>query len=134
MKVKASVLWETGDNWSPHEVELDPPKAGEVLVRVAYAGLCHSDEHSRRRVAGRKPLIGGHEAAGIVVEVGDGVEDLLPGDHVVFSFLPTCRPAAPAVGVSAVSRTCATSGPRSPPGRCPTARSASTAGARTSAG
>jgi NDMA-dependent alcohol dehydrogenase len=91
MHVRASVLWEFGDNWETHDVELDPPRAGEVLVRVAYAGLCHSDEHARRNPAGRKPLIGGHEASGVVEEVGEGVEDLAPGDHVVFSFLPTCR-------------------------------------------
>jgi NDMA-dependent alcohol dehydrogenase len=91
MQVRASVLWQYGDNWAPYDVELDPPKAGEVLVRVAYAGLCHSDEHTRRNPGGRKPIIGGHEASGIVEEVGAGVEDIVPGDHVVFSFMPTCR-------------------------------------------
>jgi NDMA-dependent alcohol dehydrogenase len=91
MQVRASVLWQYGDNWAPFDVELDPPKAGEVLVRVAYAGLCHSDEHTRRNPQGRKPIIGGHEASGVVERVGEGVEDLEPGDHVVFSFMPTCR-------------------------------------------
>jgi NDMA-dependent alcohol dehydrogenase len=91
VQVRASVLWEYGDNWAPYDVELDPPRAGEVLVRIAYAGLCHSDEHTRRNPAGRKPIIGGHEASGVVEQVGDGVEDLVVGDHVVFSFMPTCR-------------------------------------------
>lgn len=91
MKVNAAVLWQDGDNWQTYELDLDEPRAGEVLVRVAYAGLCHSDEHTRRRSHGRKPIVGGHEASGIVERVGAGVGDLVPGDHIVFSFLPTCR-------------------------------------------
>jgi NDMA-dependent alcohol dehydrogenase len=91
LQVRASVLWEAGDNWETFDVELDAPKAGELLVRVAYAGLCHSDEHNRRGGHGRKPMIGGHEASGVVEQVGEGVDDLEPGDHVVFSFMPTCR-------------------------------------------
>lgn len=91
MKVKASVLWDSNSSWAVSEVELDEPRAGEVLVEVAYAGLCHSDEHSRRGSQTRFPMIGGHEASGIVKSVGEGVDDLEPGDHVVFSFMPTCR-------------------------------------------
>jgi S-(hydroxymethyl)glutathione dehydrogenase / alcohol dehydrogenase len=75
------------------EVELDPPKAHEVLVRVAAAGVCHSDV----RLAdgelgdGRWPMVLGHEGAGVVEEVGPGVDQLAPGDHVAFSFVPACR-------------------------------------------
>ena len=76
---------------SIEEVELDGPKEGEVLVQVAGAGLCHSDlsviNGSRPRPV---PMVMGHEAAGIVRDVGLGVKDLKPDDHVVFSFVPCC--------------------------------------------
>tara|TARA_B100000029_G_C17577174_1_gene958532 strand:+ start:1276 stop:2379 length:1104 start_codon:yes stop_codon:yes gene_type:complete len=76
---------------SIEEVELDGPKEGEVLVQVAGSGLCHSDlsviNGSRPRPV---PMVMGHEAAGIVRDVGPGVKDLDPGDHVVFSFVPCC--------------------------------------------
>jgi alcohol dehydrogenase len=77
-------------------VELDPPGPGEVLVRVAAAGLCHSDlsviEGNRPRPL---PIVLGHEAAGVVAEVGAGVEDLRPGDHVVCVFVPSCGHCLP---------------------------------------
>lgn len=73
------------------ELELERPGPGEVLVEVAAAGLCHSDlsviDGSRPRVM---PMVLGHEAGGIVREVAAGVEDLKPGDHVIFSFVPLC--------------------------------------------
>ncbi|MGE0304235.1 MAG: NDMA-dependent alcohol dehydrogenase [Acidimicrobiia bacterium] len=91
MKTKAAVLWEVNAPWSIEEIELDPPKRGEVLVKIAASGLCHSDEHV---VTGDMPLplpiIGGHEGAGVVEEVGEGVSWLAPGDHVVFGFIPSC--------------------------------------------
>jgi NDMA-dependent alcohol dehydrogenase len=91
MKTKAAVLWEVGKDWSVEEIELDPPKQGEVLVKLAASGLCHSDEHL---VTGDLPfvlpIIGGHEGAGVVQEVGEGVTWLKPGDHVVFGFIPSC--------------------------------------------
>ncbi len=91
MKTKAAILWETGNDWSVEEIELDPPKAGEVLVKMAASGMCHSDEHV---VTGdlpfALPIIGGHEGAGVVMEVGPGVSWLAPGDHVVFGFIPAC--------------------------------------------
>ena len=68
-----------------------PRAAGEVLVKLAASGLCHSDEHL---VTGdlpfELPIIGGHEGAGVVEEVGEGVSWLAPGDHVVFGFIPSC--------------------------------------------
>lgn len=74
MKTKAAVLWELGAPWSIEEIELDAPKAGEVLVEMKASGMCHSDEHL---VTGdlpfALPIIGGHEGAGIVREVGEGV-------------------------------------------------------------
>ena len=91
MKTKAAVLWEVNAPWSVEEIELDPPGPGEVLVKLAASGMCHSDEHL---VTGdlpfALPIIGGHEGAGIVQEVGAGVSWLQPGDHVVFGFIPSC--------------------------------------------
>jgi len=91
MKTRAAVLRDLGKDWEIIELELDPPKEGEVLVRFAAAGLCHSDDHLRTGdIPVRYPIVGGHEGAGVVEEVGGGVSRLKPGDHVVCSFLPTC--------------------------------------------
>lgn len=92
MKTNAAVLWGLNEKWSVEEVDLDGPKEGEVLVAFEATGLCHSDHHVvTGDLAGvRLPLIGGHEGAGIVAEVGAGVRDLKVGDHVVSSFLPAC--------------------------------------------
>jgi NDMA-dependent alcohol dehydrogenase len=84
------------------DVILDPPKQGEVLVKVAASGLCHSDEHLvtgditappeivEQTGATTLPVIGGHEGAGEVVEIGPGVTALKPGDPVALSFIPAC--------------------------------------------
>jgi alcohol dehydrogenase (nicotinoprotein) len=91
MKTKAAVLRELGRDWEITELDLDPPKAGEVLVRWIAAGLCHSDEHLRTGdIPVRYPIVGGHEGAGIIEETGAGVTRLKPGDHIVCSFLPVC--------------------------------------------
>ena len=94
MKTRAAVLRELNQPWSVEEIELDPPKRGEVLVKMSASGLCHSDEHAYDgHIAGLvpgPPMIGGHEGSGIVQEVGEGVADLEPGDHVVFGFIPAC--------------------------------------------
>ena len=91
MKTKAAILWEVNAPWSVEEIELDAPKAGEVLVKISASGMCHSDEHL---VTGdlpfELPIIGGHEGAGVVQQVGPGVSWLQPGDHVVFGFIPSC--------------------------------------------
>ncbi len=88
---RAAVLWEIGAEWKIEEVTLDDPRAGDVLVKMAYAGMCHSDEHA---VTGDLPLglpvIGGHEGSGIVEAVGPGVSSVAPGDHVSMSFIPSC--------------------------------------------
>jgi S-(hydroxymethyl)glutathione dehydrogenase/alcohol dehydrogenase len=88
---EAAILWEPGGEWVVEPIELDPPKEGEVLVKLGASGMCHSDEHL---VTGDfpapVPVIGGHEGAGVVEEVGPGVTDLKPGDHVVFGFIPAC--------------------------------------------
>jgi S-(hydroxymethyl)glutathione dehydrogenase/alcohol dehydrogenase len=102
MKMKAAILWEPQADWKVEEVDLDPPKAGEVLLKLVGSGLCHSDEHlltgdmlmdpavAEELGVQQFPLIGGHEGAGEVVEVGPGVTSLAPGDHVVLGFIPSC--------------------------------------------
>ena len=92
MKTNAAVLWELDKPWSVEEIDLDGPKEGEVLVAFEATGLCHSDHHVQTGdLAGvTLPIIGGHEGAGVVQEVGPGVKDLAVGDHVVASFLPAC--------------------------------------------
>jgi len=65
MKTKAAVLREVGKDWEIIELDLDPPKAGEVLVRYVASGLCHSDDHLRTGdIPVRYPIVGGHEGAG----------------------------------------------------------------------
>ena len=102
MQSRAAILWEPQTKWSVEDITLDPPRAGEVLVKLAASGLCHSDEHlvtgdmvmdpAIAELLGLQqfPVIGGHEGAGEVVEVGPGVTQLAPGDHVVLSFIPAC--------------------------------------------
>ncbi len=103
MKSRAAILHDVGGPWSVEEFQLDPPRAGEVLVEMAAAGLCHSDDHILKgdmsapnevlRSLGLPtmfPTVGGHEGSGVVREVGDGVSDLEPGDHVVTSFVAVC--------------------------------------------
>jgi NDMA-dependent alcohol dehydrogenase len=91
VQTEAAILWEPGAPWSVEQIELDPPKAGEVLVELVASGMCHSDDHAvTGDLPAITPLIGGHEGAGIVREVGGGVTSVAPGDHVVFSFVPAC--------------------------------------------
>ncbi|KMO68523.1 alcohol dehydrogenase catalytic domain-containing protein [Mycolicibacterium chlorophenolicum] len=73
------------------DVDLDGPKAGEVRVRIAAAGVCHSDLHVKRgEWDAPAPLVMGHEGSGVVTELGDGVTTLAVGDHVVLSWVPPC--------------------------------------------
>jgi NDMA-dependent alcohol dehydrogenase len=91
MKTKAAVLWGLNEKWQIEDVELDPPKDSEVLVKLTASGLCHSDEHL---VTGDIPMpfpvVGGHEGAGTVVGTGAMVTHVSEGDSVVLSFLPSC--------------------------------------------
>ena len=99
MKIRAAVLREAGmprpyaesRPLSVETVELAPPGEGEVLVRIAAAGLCHSDlSVIDGAVPMPMPMVPGHEAAGVVAEAGPGVADLEPGDHVVMVFVASC--------------------------------------------
>ena len=91
MKMKAAVLFDVNQDMSIEEVEIDPPKSGEVLLKIAYAGVCHSDlSVARGRGGTNLPVILGHEASAIVQEIGPGVSRVKPGDHVVLSWFPSC--------------------------------------------
>ncbi len=97
MKTKAALLWEPGRDWEIGEIDLGDPVAGEVQVRLAASGLCHSDEHLRTgaNVVPTYPVVGGHEGAGVVTKVGPGVTSLEEGDHVILAFIPACGKCRP---------------------------------------
>jgi len=91
MKVKAAVLFKPDSAFEIHDLELQPPKAGEVLVRIAVAGVCHSDWHLVTGATKHPmPVVAGHEGAGVVEAVGEGVKRVRAGNHVVLSWTPDC--------------------------------------------
>jgi alcohol dehydrogenase (nicotinoprotein) len=91
MRTRAAVIREPGEPWELTELELDEPRRGEVLIKFAASGMCHSDEHLRTGGAvGRLPLVGGHEGAGVVEAVGEGVTRVSPGDRVGVAALTGC--------------------------------------------
>jgi S-(hydroxymethyl)glutathione dehydrogenase/alcohol dehydrogenase len=108
MKCKGAILRGIGGDWEVEEITLDSPREGEVLVKMAVAGVCHSDNHYTtgdgifspqlaamvEAMGGTTPeyfpLLGGHEGAGVVEEVGPGVRSVRPGDPIATSFIPAC--------------------------------------------
>lgn len=108
MKCQGAVMRGVGHDWDVTEITLDPPRDGEVLVKMAFAGICHSDDHfstgdmvpgpdmvAMMEAAGQStpdyfPALGGHEGAGVVEAVGPGVRSVQPGDHVGLSFIAAC--------------------------------------------
>ncbi|HVW79919.1 MAG TPA: NDMA-dependent alcohol dehydrogenase [Mycobacteriales bacterium] len=102
MDARAAVLWDTHQPWQIEDITLDDPGPNEVVVELVASGLCHSDEHlvtgdmkmpkEMNELLGfpQYPIIGGHEGAGTVIEVGKNVQSVKPGDSVVFSFIPSC--------------------------------------------
>lgn len=87
MKIKAAVVYEQGKPFVLEELELDDPKAGEILVKVAACGVCHTDEGAQHQaIPVPLPIVLGHEGAGIVEKVGPGVTEFQVGDRVGFSF------------------------------------------------
>ncbi|MCX7912538.1 MAG: Zn-dependent alcohol dehydrogenase [Dehalococcoidales bacterium] len=90
-KMKAAVCYEAGKPLVIEEVEIDPPKKGEVKVKLAATAICHSDIHVfKGEIPWQIPCIGGHESAGYVAEVGEGVTGFREGDPVVVSLLVSC--------------------------------------------
>ena len=131
MKCRAAVIRGVGQAWEIREIDLDPPRSGEVLVRMAVAGICHSDDHlftgdvvptpevlaaSGQPAPDWFPLLGGHEGAGVVEEVGPGVTAVRPGTTSRSRSSPR---AAVAGFVSTVRATSAISAPAYSSGRCP---------------
>jgi Zn-dependent alcohol dehydrogenase len=96
VRIRAAVLREYCTPLDVCELALEPPRPGEVLVRVAAAGVCHSDLHlaSGHLGEGRHPIVLGHEGAGVVEAVGEGVTHVAAGDPVAFCFVPSCGACA----------------------------------------
>ena len=93
MKTRAAVAFQAGKPLEIVEVDLEGPKAGEVLVEIKATGICHTDDFtlSGADPEGLFPAILGHEGAGVVLEVGPGVTSVKPGDHVIPLYTPECR-------------------------------------------
>ena len=93
MKTRAAVAYRAGQPLVVETVDLDGPRAGEVLVEIRASGVCHTDEFTRSGAdpEGLFPVIFGHEGAGVVVDVGPGVTSLRKGDHVIPLYTPECR-------------------------------------------
>jgi len=91
MRCTAAVLYDVNKPYAVETVELDPPKRGEVLVKIAAAGVCRSDMHFQKGEAIiALPAVLGHEGSGTVEKVGEGVSMVKPGDRVILSFVPNC--------------------------------------------
>ncbi len=93
MRMRAAVLEEFGQPLVVQELDLEEPKTGEVLVRLVACGVCHTDMYTASGVdpSGYAPTVLGHEGAGVVEAIGEGVDSLAVGDHVVTLFSPQCR-------------------------------------------
>jgi len=93
MRIRAAVLEEFGAPLQVQEVDLAEQKAGEVLVRLVACGVCHTDLYTASGAdpSGYAPTVLGHEGAGVVEKVGEGVSSVRTGDHVVTLFSPQCR-------------------------------------------
>ena len=145
MKTHAAILYGRRRDWQIEEIDLDPPKEQEVLVKWAAAGLCHSDQHLRSNDIGAGaeqaevpevpeprlfPMVGGHEGGGVVLEVGPGVRTFEPGDHVAASFFPICGRCR--MCITGHSNLCDLGAATFAPARSPTAPPATTSTARIS--
>ncbi len=93
MKMKAAICWEPKAPFEVEEIDLEGPKRGECLVRLAASGVCHTDAFtmSGEDPEGLFPVVLGHEGAGVVEEVGPGVSSVAVGDHVIPLYIPECR-------------------------------------------
>jgi len=93
IKCQAAVAWEPKQPLSIEEIEVDPPKAHEVRIKILATGVCHTDAYtlSGEDSEGVFPVILGHEGAGVVESIGEGVTDFVPGDHVIPLYIPQCK-------------------------------------------
>ncbi|KAH7888021.1 chaperonin 10-like protein [Phlebopus sp. FC_14] len=93
IKCKAAICWGAGEPLKIEDVEVAPPRAHEVRIKILYTGICHTDEYTRsgKDPEGLFPVILGHEGGGIVESVGEGVTSVAPGDHVVPLYTAECR-------------------------------------------
>jgi Zn-dependent alcohol dehydrogenase len=103
MRTRGAVIAKAPGTYETIDIELDEPRQGELLVKMAASGLCHSDDHIATGdiPVAMYPFCGGHEGAGVVEKVGPNTGGFETGDHVVFSFLPgcgRCRRTRPATG------------------------------------
>ena len=96
MKTKGALLWELNSPFRVDEIEVGDPVTDELQIRLHAAGMCHSDYHL---VNGNTPIalpaLGGHEGAGVVTKVGNGVTHVQEGDHVILAFIPSCGHCQP---------------------------------------
>src|SRR5687767_11080238 len=91
MKIRAALLTAPNTPFRIETLDLEAPRAGEVLVKIAAVGVCHSDWHVASGATKHPmPVVAGHEGAGVIDSVGDGVSGVAPGDHVVLSWAPAC--------------------------------------------
>ncbi|XP_042326677.1 alcohol dehydrogenase 1B-like [Sceloporus undulatus] len=98
IKCKAAVVWEPKKPFSIVEIEVAPPKAHEVRIKILASGICRSDDHILSgAITVKFPIILGHEAAGVVESVGEGVTSVKPGDKVIPLFLPQCGKCSPCI-------------------------------------
>lgn len=94
IKCKAAIAWGPGQPLTVEEIEVAPPKKGEVRIKISATGVCHTDSYtlSGRDPEGKNwPIIFGHEGTGVVESVGEGVTSVQPGDHVIPLYIPECR-------------------------------------------
>lgn len=93
IKCRAAVAWEAAKPLSFEEIEVDPPRAGEVRIKITATAVCHTDAYTLSGIdpEGLFPTVLGHEGAGIVESVGQGVTSVKPGDHVIPLYIPQCR-------------------------------------------
>jgi S-(hydroxymethyl)glutathione dehydrogenase/alcohol dehydrogenase len=96
ISARAALLYGPGQDYKIDTIEIDEPGPGEVLVEMRACGMCHSDEHVRTGdlPLPHYPVINGHEGAGEVAGVGEGVTSVAPGDHVAMAFIPSCGSCA----------------------------------------
>ncbi len=122
MKTKAAIAYAAGKPLEIAMVDLEGPRAGEVLIEIKATGICHTDEFTRSGAdpEGLFPAILGHEGAGVVVDVGPGVTWVKKGDHVIPLYTPECRQCKSCL--SRKTNLCTAIGRRRARASCPTAR------------